>query len=170
MKEFDFDQSLVKFKRIEEPLPVNVVKSKFAIRRAIDYDFGRSSEYIYTVCCVDAHGYVSNYSSQYRVSFNRRLNNIVVKCVSPPNAPRPYPNLYVDVPGTLTLDTITKSGVSSVNVVFDPEYLQVNDRKGNDLELIKYGASGAKYYMNVIDTARAEQVTVPITINDLRST
>lgn len=170
LKEFDFDQSVVKFERVERPLPINVLKTKFPIRRAIDHDFGRSSEYIYAVCCVDAHGYVSNYSSQYRVGFNRRLNNIVVKCISPSNAPRPYPNLYVDVPGTLTLDTITRSGVSTVNLVFDPEYLQVNDRKGNDLELIKYGSSGAKYYMNVIDTARAEQITVPITINDLRST
>jgi len=170
LKEFDFDQSVVNFRRIERPLPVNVVRTKFPVRRAIDHDFGRSSEYIYAICCVDAHGYVSNYSSQYKVSFNRRLNNIVVKCVSPANAPRPYPNLYVDVSGTLTLDTITRSGVSSVSIVFDPEYLQVTDRKGNDLELIKYGSSGAKYYMNVIDTTRAEQVAVPITINDLRST
>lgn len=170
LKEFDFDQSEVKFERIESPLPVNVVKSKFPIRRFIDYDFGRSSEYIYAVCCVDAHGYVSNYSSQYRVTFNRRLNNIVVKCVSPMNAPRPYPNLYVNTPGTLTLDSITRNNVTSMTLVFDPEYLEVKDRKGNDLEFIKYGSSGAKYYMNVIDTARAEQVSVPITIKDLRST
>jgi hypothetical protein len=169
LKEFDFDQSVIEFKRIEAPLPVNVVKSKQPIRRALDYDFGRSSDYIYAVCCVDAHGYVSNYSAQYRVSFNRRLNNIVVKCVSPPNAPRPYPNLYVNLPGTLTLDSITRTGLTSMNVVFDPEYLKVTDRLGNDLEFVKYDSEGAKYYVNVIDTTRAEQVTVPIAIEDLRS-
>ena len=170
LKEFDFDQSVVKFERNESPLPVNVVSSKFPIRRAIDYDFGRSSEYIYAVCCVDAHGYVSNYSTQYRITFNRRINNIVVKCVSPSSAPRPYPNLYVNLPGTLTLDSITKTGLTSVTAVFDPEYLKVTDRLGNDLEFIKYGSESAKYYVNVIDTTRAEQVTVPITVEDLRST
>jgi len=169
LKEFDFDQSVVEFKRIESPLPVNVVKSKFPVRRALDYDFGRSSEYIYAVCCVDAHGYISNYSAQYRVTFNRRLNNIVIKCVSPSNAPRPYPNLYVNLPGTLTLDSITRTGLTSMDVVFDPEYLTVTDRLGNDLEFIKYSSESAKYYVNVIDTTRAEQVTVPIAIDDLRS-
>lgn len=170
LKELDFDQSVVQVSRVEAPLPVNSSKSEFPVRRLIDYDFGRSSDYIYAVCCVDAHGYVSNYSSQYRVTFNRRLNNVVVSCVSPANAPRPYPNLYVNLPGTLTVDTITRSGVNQVTVVFNPEYLQVTDRGGNDLGLLKYGAEGAKYYMNVIDTSRAEQVAVPVTINDLRST
>jgi hypothetical protein len=118
---------------------------------------------------VDAHGYVSNYSSQYRVTFNKRLNNIVVKCVSPQGAPRPYPNLYVNLPGTLTIDSITRSNVNKITVVFDPEYLEVTDRDGNDLGLIKYGSESAKYYVNVIDTSRAEQVAVPVTINDLRS-
>lgn len=169
LKEFDFDQSVVKFQRVDSPLPTNVARSNYPVRRALDYDFGKSSEYVYAVCCVDAHGFVSNYSAQYRVTFNRRLNGIVVKCVSPANAPRPYPNLYVSLPGTLTLDTITRTGLASISVVFDPEYLEVEDRLGNDLEFIKYNSQSAKYYVNVIDTTRAEQVSVPITIEDLRS-
>ena len=168
LKEFDFDIGQVKFSRNENPLTVNTVKSEFAVRRMIDYDFGRNSEYIYAVCSVDAHGMVSNYSAQYRVSFNKRKNNIEVKCVSPQNAPRPYPNLYVNVYGSLTLDSITRTGVSKITTIFDPEYLDVTDRKGNDLEMIKFDSAGAKYFINLIDTVRAEQITIPITIKDLR--
>ena len=170
LKEFDFDQSDVKVKRNEAPLFVNVSTSTFPVRRAVDYDFGRMSEYIYTLCSVDAHGYISNYSSQYKVSFNRMLNNIVVKCVSQKGAPRPYPNLYVDTVDSLTLDTITRSGMSAMNVSFNPEYLTVENSVEADLGLIKYESDSAKYYVNVIDTTRAEQTSVPISIQDLRST
>jgi hypothetical protein len=169
LKEFDFDKSVVTYERLETPLRVNVTKSDYPVKRYADYDFGRSSTYIYCVCSVDAHGFVSNYSAQYQVTFNKRLNSIEVKCVSPSGAPRPYPNLYVNIPGSLTLDTITRSGVSAVNVHFDPEYLSLLDRSGNDLKLLKYDDSGSKYYMSLIDTTRAEQVYVPITIKDLRS-
>lgn len=170
LKEFDFDQSDVKVKRNEAPLSVNVSTSTVPVRRAVDYDFGRMSEYIYTLCSVDAHGYISNYSSQYKVSFNRMLNNIVVKCVSQKGAPRPYPNLYVDTVDSLTLDTITRNGMSAMNVSFNPEYLTVENSAEADLGLIKYESDSAKYYVNVIDTTRAEQTSVPISIQDLRST
>ena len=99
---------------------------------------------------------------------NKRKNNIEVKCVSPPNSPRPYPHLYVNVYGSLTLDSITRTGVSKITTIFDPEYLDVTDRKGNDLEMIKFDSAGAKYFINLIDTVRAEQITIPITIKDLR--
>ena len=170
LKEFDFDQSVVKIKRNEAPLFVNVSTSTFPIKRAVDYDFGRASEYIYALCSVDAHGYVSNYSSQYKVTFSRMLNSIIVKCISQKGAPRPYPNLYVDTADSLTLDTITRSGISAMTVSFDPEYLTVKNSAESDLGLIKYESQSAKYYVNMIDTTRAEQISVPISIQDLRST
>ncbi len=170
LKEFDFDQSAVKIERNETPLEVNISRSTSPVRRAFDYDFGKSSNYVYALCCVDAHGYVSNYSAQYSVTFEMRSNSLVVKCISPSGAPRPYPNLYVNLPGSLTLDTITRGGVSAMSFYFDPEYLTVTDRYDNDLKFLKYEQESAKYYMNLIDTTRAEQVVVPISIKDLRKT
>lgn len=170
LKEFDFDQSVVKAERPDAPLEINVSRSNYPVRKAFDYDFGMSSNYIYALCAVDAHGFASNYSAQYSVSFNRRLNAIDVKCISPAGAPRPYPNIYLTTPESLTLDTITRSGVSGFTIVFDPEYLEIADRYGKDLGLLKYASSGAKYYVSLIDTARAEQIVVPINIEDLRST
>lgn len=163
LKEFDFDRSSSPVVRSDAPLPINVTKSNFPIRRFIDHDFGRSSDYIYALCSVDAHGLVSNYSTQFRVTFNRRLNTIIVKSISSSGAPRSYPNLYLNNPDSLTLDSITGRGPTRMRIVFDPEYHDVT-AVGSSLELLKFIERGAKYFVNVIDTDRAEQVSVPISI------
>jgi hypothetical protein len=167
LKEYDFDQSIVKTQRNEEPLPINVIKTTTPVRRHTDYDFRRNSDYIYAVCSVDAHGYVSNYSAQHRVSFNKQKNSLNIECVSDSGAPRPYPNLYVNLPGTLTLDSITRSGIKKMSITFDPEYLKVTTSDGKDLNFLD--TKNSKIFASIIDTTRAEQVSIPITINDLRS-
>lgn len=169
IKEFDFDKSLIVAKRNDAPLPINIKKSDYPIRRFVDYDFGKNSEYIYALCSVDAHGYVSNYSSQYKVSYNRKINNLEIKSMSQSGAPRPYPNLYVNVSETLTLDSITTSKISSLDFTFDPEYLKVTNEADNDLNFLQYEEDGTKYYVTVIDTTRAQQILIPISIKDLRS-
>ena len=166
LKEYDFDQSEIKIERAEEPLPVNISKSTTVVRRHIDYDFRKSSDFIYAVASVDAHGFVSNYSAQHQVTFNKQINALSVKCVSDSGAPRPYPNIYVDLPGTLTLDSVTRSGIKKISITFDPEYLKVTNSDGSDLEFLKKNAT---YYMSIIDTTRAEQISIPISIIDLRS-
>jgi hypothetical protein len=170
LKELDFDKSEFKVPRPDAPLPVNVSVSDQPVRSYVDRDFGRSSKYIYAVASVDAHGYASNYSAQYEVSFDMRLRSLRVRAVSPAGAPRPYPNIYFDTQQPLIDDTITRGKVSTVNVVFDPEYLQVKDRAGNDLNLIRFSGESAKYYMNVIDTSRAEQISIPVEVADARTT
>lgn len=162
LKEFDFDVSERTFYRPDAPLQVNVARSEYPVRRFIDRDFGRSSRYIYAICSVDAHGYVSNYSSQYEVSFDVRNRGLRVKCLSPSGAPRPYPNMYFDTITPLVEDSITRGNISSVDFVFDPEYLTVLKRM-RSMNFLKY-SDEAKYYMSVLDTTRAEQISVPIEI------
>jgi len=170
LKELDFDKSEFKVPRPDAPLSVNLSVSDQPVRSYVDRDFGRSSKYVYAVASVDAHGYASNYSAQYEVSFDMRLRSLRVRAVSPAGAPRPYPNIYFDTQQPLIDDTITRGKVSTVNVVFDPEYLQVKDRAGNDLNLIRFSGESAKYYMNVIDTSRAEQISIPVEVADARTT
>lgn len=51
--------------------------------------------YIYAICAIDAHGYVSNYSSQIGLRYSKIYNSLIIDQVSMQNAPRSYPNLYV---------------------------------------------------------------------------
>lgn len=53
------------------------------------------SNYIYAVCSIDAHGMVSNYSSQIGVRYSKVYNNLIIDHISVSNAPRSYPNLYI---------------------------------------------------------------------------
>lgn len=51
--------------------------------------------YIYAICSIDAHGMISNYSSQIGLRYSKIYNSLIVDQVSMQNAPRSYPNLYV---------------------------------------------------------------------------
>ena len=51
--------------------------------------------YIYSVCSVDAHGMVSNYSNQIAVRYSIVHNKLIIDNVSLSGAPRQYPNLYI---------------------------------------------------------------------------
>lgn len=91
----------------------------------VDPDMLTSSKYIYTVASVDAHGFISNYSSQFEVTFDFYQNKLVKKLISSPGAPRPYPNLLLNV--DLFKDVIQVRGEDSTNmrVYFMPEYYKL---------------------------------------------
>ena len=77
----------------------------------IDSETLTASKYIYAIASIDAHGFISNYSAQYEVSFDFYKNTITKKLVSVSGAPRPYPNLYLNA--DLFKDVIQVSGLSS---------------------------------------------------------
>ncbi len=51
--------------------------------------------YIYTICAVDSHGMVSNYSNQIAVRYSQTYNKLIIDNISLADAPRQYPNLYL---------------------------------------------------------------------------
>ena len=63
----------------EDPNPNVVIMSEFPVLTYEDVEFDRSSKYIYTVCSVDAHGYLSNYGTQTEVEFDVNTNRIRLK-------------------------------------------------------------------------------------------
>lgn len=162
--EYDFNDSLVQPKRSENVIEGNTRKLSTPITVHIDNEFRKDDKFIYTVASVDARGMVSNYSMQLEVSFDKTRNRLITKLISPSGAPRPYPNVFLK--GDLFLDSIVTTNKRRVKVYFDPEYLKLVDRSGNDLRLFSY-EDRAKYKVTLIDTDRAEQIALDMSIRDL---
>jgi hypothetical protein len=176
IKAFDFDQTLLPTTMNPYPLggangesvPFNLVtKTTDAVMMYVDPDFQKTSSYIYTVCCVDAHGFTSNYSEQFHVSFNKFSNSLVKKRISSSGAPKPYPNLYLDSTGFV--DSMVDKGHSSVTVVFNPDHLSVFNNARKDLKLLMTTKLGGYYRLLFINTDLQLEQTLDITIDDLRT-
>ncbi len=100
-----------------EAAPERLITKMRAARSVYrDLDFSKESQYIYTVACVDARGFTSNYASQHMVSFDRTTNKLKTKLVSKRNAPKPYPNIYLNQ--DLFADTMSDSGHTRLRVFF----------------------------------------------------
>jgi hypothetical protein len=162
--EYDFNDSFVSPTRNENVLELNTRKLNSPLTVYVDSDFRKDSKFIYTLASVDARGMISNYSAQIEATFDLARNRLVTKHISPGGAPRPYPNVFLK--GDLFLDSIVTTNKRRLKVYFDPEYLKLLDRSGNDLNLFSY-EDKAKYKVTVIDVDRAEQITLDMSIRDL---
>lgn len=93
----------------------------------VDTEFYVSSEYIYAVCSIDAHGMISNYSEQWHVQFDSNKNKLAVKSICSPGSPRQYPNMNLKV--DTFKDTIHVDGkdLKKLKIFFTPEYLKIKD-------------------------------------------
>ena len=133
-----------------------------------DDDFTMNSKYIYSLVCLDARNYTSNYSMQLEFSFNKTKNILVTKLISTKNAPKAYPNLYLN--HDLFVDTIRDSGHTQVKVYFDPEYLAIDDVDGNDLGLLqtKHRGKGGSYQLQFLNVDHQKEKKITIKIKDLR--
>ena len=109
----------------------------------------------------------SNYSSQYSVRFDRIQNKLVKRFVSQAGAAKQYPNTYLKA--ELSLDSVKSSNIENVRVYFDPEYLNVTDRYGRDLQVLKTDARNGKYRLVMLNTDRQLQSSVDIALKDLRT-
>jgi hypothetical protein len=134
----------------------------------IDDEFTRDSNFIYTLGTVDAHGMVSAYGPQTRVTFNRYKNRLVAERICSAGAPRPYPNAFLAA--DVFKDSLVEAGKYTMNVAFQPEHLRVVDKDANDLGLIKTDADGASYRILVMNTDLAVADTVDIVIKEQRRT
>lgn len=166
IREFNFDDSRIVTPNPETPDPALVEFSTVPVLRFRDEEFTKDSRFIYAVCSVDAHAFTSNYSLQMEASFDRFTNQIVKKLVSFAGAPKSYPNLKLAE--DLFVDTIKSSGHTRVRVFFDPEFLEVTDAKGADLQLLARDVhERGKYRLQIINTDVQKQEVVDILIEDV---
>ena len=165
IKMYDFDDSQVLSEYNETPEDFLIEKVTSPVSLYMDTEFTKESNYIYTVCSVDAHGFSSNYSVQYDIGFNRFNNRLEKEILSPSGAPKAYPNMYL-LTDTF-VDSIRSSGHKKMTVIFNPEYLKVVDSNDNDLELLKTGEN-TTYRIQMINVDLQEQQDLDICLLDKR--
>jgi hypothetical protein len=141
-------------------------QNTYSVTCYIDEDFDRESYYIYAVACIDAHGVTSNYTNQIGVKFNKQRNTIDLIDAAGPNAPKPYPNLYLNKDAFV--DTIKNEGYSQMTVVFNPEYYELTRQNGQSIKVVNFGPE-SKYRIQLINTDLQTDQFVDIMVTDDRN-
>ncbi len=115
----------------------------------------RKKTYIYAICSIDAHGYVSNYSSQIALRYSKIYNNLIIDKVSDQNAPRSYPNLYIQRKSQLfeyddmLFDLVPSfKNKEKIKIYFTPDALNLYDKNTPD-SLVKTFDINNKYQLTV---------------------
>lgn len=171
IKEYDFNDAIVRnvqtihhFENPDRSL-VEVLDSPKLF--FIDDDFRRqSSRFIYTVCCIDAHGITSNYGAQFEITFDMFKNVVIRKLISHMGAPKPYPNMYLEA--DTFVDTIRVGGAHSkrVKVYFDPECYQLVDNNNRAVDIVAMMQRGGRYRLQFINLDDQLSSTLDITIDN----
>lgn len=166
LKVYDFDDSLLKleFNEVADELSIEFLSSPKTFW--IDDDFQKGSNYIYAVTSIDAHGFSSGYSAQFKVSFDVFKNKIVKTFVSHSGAPKPYPNLYVD--NELFVDAIKTSGSSQMKLIFNPEYYELYDKDGKFTNVISTKQNGGSYSIQILNLDNQKSDEISLVIDDQR--
>jgi len=125
-----------------------------------------SSKYIYTIVSVDAHGYISNYGPQFEIDFDFFKNILTKKLISSAGAPRPYPNLLLNV--DLFRDVIKVGGPSStkLKIYFMPEYFKLKYNDGRKQKMVYTQQDNSYYKLQFINLQNQKSDAVKIRIDD----
>lgn len=167
IREINFDTTIYPYSSGEQVPESLVERYTYPVKHFVDSEFVNiDSDYIYALCCIDAHGYSSSYSEQFRVRFDNITGKLIISRVSTEGAPKPYPN--VNILGDFFSDIIKDSNHSRVRIYFDPEYADVT-REGASLSLISTTSTGeATYKMCLTEINIGQSKTVDIVVGDSR--
>jgi hypothetical protein len=160
LAEYNFDDSLDPTDS-GETIDAELIKYGDPKTYYIDTETNKETRFIYTTCCIDAHGLSSNFSQQFEVSFDRFNNSIVSKEIARSGAPKAYPNMTVDK--QVFVDTMKTSGHRSFKVYFNPDCLNVKTRDGIDLDLLPFGQdSFFRFHMINVDMQKMQSFDVSL--------
>jgi len=134
----------------------------------VDTEFFVSSNYIYALCSVDAHGIISNYSSQHHVSFDPYKNRLVTKVVCDSGSPKQYPNMTLRTDAFKDVIRISGTNTKQLKVYFTPEYLKVRDESGKTYKVVEaQNVNNNPYYLlQLINLDNQKLQTIKINIKD----
>jgi hypothetical protein len=165
LKVFDFNDAAVKFPDEEKKINQKLVEIVTPNPESSYYDddFSKKSEYIYSVAAVDAHGISSNYSEQFHVRFDQYANKLITRLVSTQNAPKSYPNMYLEK--DLFLDSVKTSNKNTMHFYFTPSCYSVsNDNVKTDVVVTENG----RYKVNFINIENQDSTQLTINLKDFR--
>jgi hypothetical protein len=104
---------------------------------SVDVEFATSTSFIYAVCSVDAHGMISNYSTQHHVTFDPYKNRLATSVVCDTGSPRPYPNMNLRMDAFKDVMSFSGDETRHMTVYFTPEYLKVTDEDGRTYRIVE---------------------------------
>lgn len=165
LKEYDFDDSVVKQFELEDPNPRVVERLSSPKTFYFDDEFTRQSSYIYAVCAIDAHGFTSSYSMQFQVGFDQFKNKLTKKLVSHSGAPKPYPNMYLEADALV--DTIKTSGMNRMRLYLNPQNYEIVDNNKKVTQILSTTKNGGSYKLQIInlDNQLGGMVTINVADN-----
>lgn len=172
IREHDFGGSTTSALQNETPDPslVDLLKSprNFFFDDDFTADVDVNAPVIYAMCCIDAHGMTSNYSSQHEVYFDRFANRLVHRLISHSGAPKAYPNMYLE--GELYVNTIRTAGSSSrrLSIYFNPSQYQTVDASGRKTKTFGTVQDGTSYRLQFINLDSQLGTSLQLQINDAR--
>jgi hypothetical protein len=134
-----------------------------------DKSFKPDTEYIYAVCAIDAHGQMSNYSSQIKVRLDSKLYELKIQQISPPGAPLVFPNYFVKTKAFQ--DVARASNYKRAVLRFRPDYksVKIGERSKNIVNGIdaEFGGNEANsYFLQIINPDRANDIILKYQIDD----
>lgn len=170
LKQYDFDDSRVKFKQ-DEDVDQRLVEGMRSPRCFYyDDDFivdgNVSSKYIYAVASVDAHGLSSNYSAQFEVVFDSFKNRLEKRLISHTGAPKSYPNLYLEADTFIDALNVSGDHTKRMKVYFNPEMLSVINNDGSVTKVIQTSQDNASYQFQFINLDNQKSAAVTVSIDD----
>jgi hypothetical protein len=169
IKQFDFNDSDKKVFHFSENV-LSQLNEKLTSAKTffVDEQFNKKSDYIYTVCSIDAHGLSSNYSPQFRVKFSTSENSITKELISRSGAPKQYPNFFVENKGTVEVGKISGSSFRRMNLFFTPQCINLmrKNRKIENLVSTK-NTGGGTYIINLLNVDNQVSEKIEINIDDI---
>ena len=171
----DFDDSEVRTVPIEKVRSDATYKTNYARAFFKDYEFNRSSSYIYAIATVDAHGLSSPYGPQSLVSFDADENSLRVRRISRSGAPKQYPNFFIDpemddnvAVNNLTQDVMLSSNKRKIRVYLDADCRYLVSRGSGKEKIIKLKSSKAFYKLHMVNIDRQKSADYEINFEDTR--
>jgi len=135
LKQIEFHSKLDNYERNPNIPDSDIFDSnEIPINYFVDKSFDTSKINIYTICSIDAHGYVSNYSVQIGVVYDFVEAKCIIDTISGQGAPLNYPNLliprktrFIDNEDKLVAITPIKKDFKKATLYVAPEFKNVND-------------------------------------------
>ncbi len=161
-----FNDSIVKFSTNETiskhlvEKPVDRHSNPMYRNFYVDDNFDINESYIYAIAAIDAHGLLSNYSEQIKVSFDARKRVIQKELVSIQGAPRQMPNYFIK--NKFAGLSMGDSNSKSMKIYLDPDYLRL---KSDDAKVDMF-PPGAVYKLQLLNLDLQQVQNLNIVINN----